>query len=213
MVSLWKWSTERSRSNIRELKGWLRTKRRNTSRNESGLHISYYTNFYNNHILNKMGMKRCQGAAHCLLIFIATQCGHEVGCKTMREKEKRNQEGTELMGRSNHRETIRLDISSSVSELNTSVHLPKLLCIATSGTILLCSRHWCAHYLSTLQLDFLHSSFLEMLVSSVYFLPSQNKAVFWEKAIQFKDRLFTCPICRYCLEFILKHLKYMATFL
>lgn len=62
-------------------------------------------------------MKCCQGAAHCLLIFIATQCGHEVGCKTMREKEKRNQEGTELMGRSNHRETIRLDISSSVSEL------------------------------------------------------------------------------------------------
>lgn len=53
----------------------------------------------------------------------------------MREKEKRDQEGTELMGRSNHRETIHLDIYSSVSGLNTSVHLPKLLCIGTPGTI------------------------------------------------------------------------------
>lgn len=129
--------TERSRSSIRERKGWLKTKWRNTSRNENGLHISYYANFYNNHKLSKMNMTCCQGTAHCMLIFTAAPCGHEVDCKTTREKEKRDQEETNLMGRSNHRETICLDISSSVSELNTGVHLPELLCIATSGTVLI----------------------------------------------------------------------------
>lgn len=72
-----------------------------------------------------------------MLIFTAAPCGHEVDYKTTREKEKRDQEETNLMGRSNHRETICLDISSSVSELNTGVHLPELLCIATSGTVLI----------------------------------------------------------------------------
>lgn len=185
VVSIWKWSIERSRSNIRALKRWLRTKRRNISRNESGLHISYYTNFHNNHILSKMGMMSCQGTVHCLPIFTTAQCDHEVDCKTMRKKEKRDQEGTELKGRLSHRETIHLDICSSVSELNTSMYLLSCFALLHQALywLLFCTWHWFAHYLSTLQLDFLHSYFLETLVSSVYFLPHQDKAVFWEKVL------------------------------
>lgn len=128
---VWNWSNERSRSNVRELKWWSRLKRRNDSRDESGLDISYYTQFHKNHIW----AKRTWDVDKELLTMSSVPvnlCSST--CVTMKqvvghwgEKEKRDWERAELMGRSNHRPPVHLVIFFSISELNTSVYPPKLL--------------------------------------------------------------------------------------
>ena len=66
--------------------------RRNTHRNASDLHFSYYTQFHNNHTLSKGDKTCCQGTAHlgqpACRSSEQQDCDHEMGCKTLRKTGK-----------------------------------------------------------------------------------------------------------------------------